>query len=69
LHVSPSNVIITSDTSNNEVTDGVYWNILWGNNNKIKSNNVTLIAWEGIDVSAWNNNATVLLWKQKNPYW
>ena len=24
LHVSPSNVIITSDTSNNEVTDGVY---------------------------------------------
>ena len=70
LYITPNPVIVnplneyTNDisTSKNEV-EWVYGHILWWDNNKVYSNNVTIIAWDWNKVKTWSDNATMLWWE------
>ena len=72
LYISPNPVVVHSRSymeepgqegqADNMVWSGVYAHILWWENNKVYSNNVTLIAWEDNEVASWNDNAAVLWW-------
>ena len=71
LYITPNPVIVnplnveTNDISfsRNEVK-WVYWHILWWDNNKVYSNNVTIIAWEENKVNTWSDNTTMLWWEK-----
>lgn len=67
LHIIPVPLVVNkwdwnSIQTDNSVASNVYGNVLWWLNNDVKSDNVTLIAWNNNDVVSWNTNATVLWW-------
>ena len=66
LYVWPRPVVIWSDVDHvykiNTVSEGVYGNILWWQQNDVESDNVTIIAWEKNTVLGWNEDATILWW-------
>ena len=68
LYVTPNNVVVNVTDSlgrierNNEVIGSVYGHVLWGEGNKLNSDNVTIIAWSSNDLGAGNTNAVLLWW-------
>ena len=75
LYITPNPVIVNPlawsesiNTTVNEVEPGVYGHVLWGYKNKVKSDNVTLIAWEENVVPENNDNAVLLWWKYNNDF-
>jgi hypothetical protein len=69
LYITPNNVVVNPEyagtiSRSNRVEWGVYWHVLWWNNNRVYSENVTVIAWEGNTVNSQNANVTILWWKQ-----
>jgi len=72
LYISPKNIVVNPlnaslkmiDHYNNEVWEWVYSHILWWEKNKLSSSNVTIIAWHKNEIQAWNENSTVLWWKE-----
>jgi hypothetical protein len=51
-------------TRSNKVESGVYGHVLWWNNNRVSSKNVTVIAWESNNINTWNADVTILWWQQ-----
>ena len=60
LYITPNPVIVNYPS--NIVDTGMYSHILWWSDNKVYSDNVTLIAWKDNVVYTWNENASVLWW-------
>ena len=66
LYLSPNQVKVKSKNSSfhdNTVDTWKYINVLWWENSKIKSDNITLIAWNRNIVEEWNDNASILWWE------
>ena len=67
LYLSPNQVKVKSNDSSfrdNTVDTWKYINVLWWENSKIKSDNITLIAWNWNTVVEWNDNASILGWEE-----
>ena len=71
LYIIPKPVIVNpalNDTTinhqRNEVEENVYGHVLWWDENKVHSNNITIIAWYKNKVNTWNDNAVILWWEE-----
>ena len=70
LYITPNNVVVNlagmvgEITRSNKVESGVYGHVLWWNNNRGSSKNVTVIAWESNNINTGNADVTILWWQQ-----
>ena len=72
LFISSDSVLVNynnCDEKCNKVNTWIHSHILWWSGNSINSNYVTIIAWDNIDVKAWNENATIVWWNDNIIYW
>ena len=65
LYLSPNQVKVKSKDSfgDNTVDTWKYINVLWWEDNNIKSDNITLIAWNWNGVEELNDSASILWWQ------
>lgn len=65
LYVVPKPLVVNYSpflTNENILGSWVWWNILWWYDNKVYSDNITIVWWKGNFVNSWNMNSTVLWW-------